>query len=112
MAEPSQESFGELPKSVLKEMRIEISAVEVVVVKLIELAIKNNPEFEKDVLREFDTVLGRRLAKRGTPSEVDGEIRGRVRFLIETPKLSHDVKLTEIKKLTLRRRFLNWLERG
>jgi hypothetical protein len=57
-------------------------------------------------------VLGRRLVKRGKPIETDGKLRESVTLLIRTEHQSEEAAPAEIKKLTLRRRFPNWLERG
>jgi hypothetical protein len=96
----------------LKSMQADIAAIEVVLVPLVESAVRDNPNFELDALREFDTVLGERLVKEGGPIEMDGKIRERVSFLIRTEHRSDEATPAEIKRLTLRRRFLNWLERG
>jgi hypothetical protein len=54
--------------------------------------------FEQDVLRDFDTVLGRSLVKRGKPIETDGRLRESATRLIRTEHQSEEAAPAEINK--------------
>jgi hypothetical protein len=69
-----------------------------------------DPTFEEFLRARVDTVLGRRLAKRdGVPHAIDAKVRNFVMEIAEAATFSQDLPK---KRPTLRRRFLDWLERG
>jgi len=84
-----------------------------VLVKMLILKVENEPEFVTRAYRLLDTALGMRAAT-GEPPEAF-EIRAReylARILGPVPELAAPSQSEAPKTRTLRRRFLNWLERG
>jgi hypothetical protein len=79
---------------------------------LVRHACLNNPKFADDARQLFDTFLGKSLMQdQPKDSALENElmVRARTNFMtiLDQPMLVPDTR-----PLTLRRRFLNWLERG
>lgn len=85
---------------------------------LIEHTMKADPDFESYARRKLDAYLGWRLKETGESEELLGQARtifgqiidaAKEKTPYEVPKaISSPVKA----KITLRRRFQNWLDRG
>jgi hypothetical protein len=75
---------------------------------ILDNARKTDPGIDARIQGALDKVLGQRVASRGGPDEFDAEIRGQLASLLNArPEPVH-----EQPRITLRRRFLNWLEAG
>ncbi len=96
--------------------RAQIAAIQFVVAALVVYAKKSHPDFEDFARRHMDTVLGLRLARQGSPTELERKIREVYMDLIELKDdsvVAQTLPSTEkATKPTLRKRFLNWLQHG
>jgi hypothetical protein len=82
---------------------------------LVRHAKANDPTFEEYARSLVDTALGQLLEELGPPPEKAITAREHFMELISTPAERNSGVgrgKERPKKLTLRRRFLNWLERG
>lgn len=96
----------------LRDVRAQLNAHFTVLACLSVKRGADDPTFEDFVRSKVDTVLGKHLAESGgVPSELHGKIRRYVMEIIENAKVS-ELEPQSPKRLTVRRRFLNWLERG
>jgi hypothetical protein len=75
---------------------------------LIEHAKAHDPEFSTKARERLDYVLGKYFIAADSPTELIAEIRAKVLAHLNDPSTltSH----RGIKRITLRRRFLNWLQ--
>jgi hypothetical protein len=72
---------------------------------LVEYAKNTHPDFEQYAIREIDTYLGKKLTEDSTVSEGAHEFRTIFMQILSS-------KREREPKRSLRRRFLNWLQRG
>jgi hypothetical protein len=92
----------------LRDLRCELAAHYTVLLVLCVKAGLADPAFEETVRRHVDITLGKRVVARGgIPDEREAKIREYVMDIIDVAKMPPSLP----KKLTWRRRFLNWLAR-
>jgi hypothetical protein len=99
-------------RDAVESLGAELFATEVMVTMLIQKAVENDPEFVTKALAALGTWLGQRAAK--GEEAVSLAIKARKSFtnLLEaSPEMRLPSRPSPPKPLTLRKRFLNWLER-
>jgi hypothetical protein len=93
----------------IRDVRAEVTAHFVVLIGLVRAKASEDPTFVDAVRKRIDTVLGKNVAERGgTPDEREALVRKYVMQMLEVK--SSPPPPTVQKKLTLRRRFLKWLD--
>ena len=94
----------------LQKLNAKLTAHEIVLYALLLEARKAGSRIDERIRCAVDEELGERLAKRdGTPSVADAEVRRQVLRLLDENLLNTQPPIPT--KITLRRRFLNWLEK-
>jgi hypothetical protein len=92
-----------------------LSAFAMLLRSLIVYVEKSHPGFSEYLRHQVDVNLGKRLVDTGESSKLDEELRRIFRELVDGhPSFLEggDVFKERPRKLTLRRRFLNWLQEG
>jgi hypothetical protein len=83
---------------------------------LVEKVKENDPTFEDQSRRSFDIYLGQYFAKVGSAGPMETAAREMFNTIISSPiRMTPQTVRRELERprpRTLRRRFLNWLERG
>jgi hypothetical protein len=87
---------------------MEVSEHIVLIGLLIEHAKSHDQEFSTKARERLDYVLGKYFIAAGSPTELIAEIRARV--LAQLDDSSTLTSHRGMKGITLRRRFLNWLQ--
>jgi hypothetical protein len=71
---------------------------------------ESDPNFETQVANQVDQFFGMQLAETGLPNPIHAEARAMLDQLLKS--IGQSEISSSKKRLTWRRRFLNWLERG
>lgn len=91
------------------KLRAGMAAHACVLAILIEHLNESHPDLRGKIKSKIDTVLGKRFEQYGAASEYEKEFR-RLVMQLGVHEIQTDAEKPGPRKLTFRRRFLNWLQ--
>ena len=97
-------------KSTDIEIEAELVAIGSIMHLVLAKLIRDDPRFEDAAQKHFDTYLGRIHGRQETDDEVATLARSRFLDYVKGTAPYAESYLPPTKPLTLRRRFLNWLD--
>ena len=79
---------------------------------LVAAAAKADPGFREEAQAAFDTLLGQIMQSDPHPSKQEAREQNKIQARASFTRLLSLVEARAVPPLTLRRRFLNWLQKG
>lgn len=97
-----------------QEHRATIAASLLVLMMIVAYLKKNDPDFDKSTRAALDSILGAALIPGQTPDPFYQQVRAEFFNIMDANVISFRAAAAAApqKPRTLRRRFLNWLQRG